>query len=208
MWEGEREVQFNESTHKDWLKDIHALLEEADAVVHYNGTKFDMPILNREFVLAGLPPPSHYHQIDLLKTVRRQFKFESNKLDYICQRLGLGGKVKHKGMSLWFGCMEGDKTSKRTMEKYNKRDVKLLRKLYKHLLPWIHNHPNVGLWIADPKKPTCTACGSTNLHLKGTQYNTKAASYKRYKCNDCATPLRSRLANKKTSENVLARTPV
>ncbi len=208
MWEGEREVTYSSINDGEerMLRRIHELLEQADCVVHYNGTKFDVPTLNREFVRYGLAPPSHYHQVDLLKTVRKQFKFESNKLDHVCQRLGLGGKVKHKGMSLWFGCMEGNKTDWKTMERYNKRDVKILRKLYRHLLPWIHNHPNVGMYMDDPRSPVCTSCGSTNVVKKGTQYNTKAASYDRYKCNSCGTPLRSRLRSKPTSENVLMRT--
>ena len=209
MWEGEREVKYGSirDGEEAMLKEIHDLLEEADAVVHYNGTKFDMPILNREFIRYSMAPPSHYHQIDLLKTVRAQFKFESNKLDSICQRLGLGAKVKHKGMSLWFGCLAGNVSDWKVMERYNKRDVKILRKLYKYLLPWIHNHPNVGMWVTDPSKPVCTTCASTKVVPKGTQYNTKAASYRRYKCLDCGTPLRSRLSTQQTSPHVLARTP-
>ena len=209
MWEGEREVMYGSirDGEQEFLERVHSLLDEADAVVHYNGTKFDMPILNREFVRFGMEPPSHYHQIDLLQTVRSQFKFESNKLDSICQRLGLGGKVQHKGMSLWFGCMEGKLADWRVMERYNKRDVKILRKLYKYLLPWIHNHPNVGMWVQDPNAPLCPSCGSTNLQEKGTQFNTKAASYKRLKCMDCGTPIRRRLQQQRTNENVTARTP-
>lgn len=209
MWEGSREVKYfsiRDGKGK-MLKEMHKLLEEADCVVHYNGTKFDIPTLHREFVKEGMEPPSHFHQIDLLKTVRKQFRFESNKLDFVCQQLGLGAKTQHKGMSLWYGCMEDDKASWNIMERYNKQDVRLLRKLYQRLLPWIHNHPNVGLWVKDPKSPTCTTCGSTNLQKKGTQFNTTASSYERYKCNSCGTPLRGRLQTRKTSENVLKRTP-
>lgn len=208
MWEGERNVQFSscKDGREQMVEKVWSLLDEADAVVHYNGTKFDIPILFREFVQLGLEPPSHFHQIDLLKTVRKQFKFSSNKLDYVCQELGLGNKTHHKGMGLWYGVMEGNFKDWRTMERYNKQDVKLLRKLYKRILPWIHNHPNVGMYIEDPKKPTCTNCGSTNVVQKGTQYNTKSASYDRFKCNTCGTPLRGRLRTKSTSENVLMRT--
>ena len=209
MWEGERTVMYGsiQDGKKQMLMEIWRLLDKADAVVHYNGTKFDIPVLFREFVKMGIEPPSHFHQIDLLKTVRKQFKFESNKLDYICQQLGLGAKTQHKGMALWYGCMDDDPASWKLMMRYNKQDVKLLRKLYKALLPWIHNHPNVGMWVDDPKKPTCTNCGSTNVHSKGTQYNTKSASYARFSCKSCGTPLRARLRNKSTSENVLMRTP-
>lgn len=207
MWEGSREVMFGDCNEEDsFIHRVWELLDEADAVVHYNGTKFDIPTLFKEFVKVGLPPPSQFHQIDLLKTVRKQFKFESNKLDYVCQQLGLGAKTQHKGMSLWYGCMEDDPKSWKIMEKYNKQDVKLLRKLYRYILPWIHNHPNVGMYVDDPKKPTCTNCGSTNVVRKGTQFNTKAVSYERLTCKSCGTPLRSRLRSKPTSENVLMRT--
>ncbi|NIV35232.1 MAG: hypothetical protein GWN58_38990, partial [Anaerolineae bacterium] len=47
------------------LEGAWELLDEADAVVHYNGKKFDIPTLNREFVKYGFTPPSPYKQIDL-----------------------------------------------------------------------------------------------------------------------------------------------
>lgn len=209
MWEGDREVIYADirDGEEDMLQQIHGLLDEADAVVHYNGTKFDIPTLNREFVRNGLTPPSHYHQIDLLRTVRSQFKFTSNKLDYICQALGLGAKTQHKGMALWFGCMKNNPADWKMMERYNKQDTKLLQKLYKHLLPWIHNHPNVAMWKDDVTRPTCTNCGSHEVQSRGTQYNTKTMSYQRYKCNACGTNLRSRLRSKATEPGVMMRTP-
>lgn len=205
MWEGSKEVMFKKISDNDMISHLWELLDEADAVVHYNGTKFDIPTVNREFVLNGMHPPSSYHQIDLLKTVRKQFKFASNKLDFVAQQLGLGAKTQHKGMTLWYDCMEGEAKAWKTMEKYNKQDVRLTRKLYRALLPWIHNHPNVGLWIEDPASPVCSTCGSHDVVAKGKQHNSKTASYKRWKCNTCGTPLRSRLATKSTSENVLVR---
>jgi len=210
MWEGERNVQFS-SIYRDgeeqMVSKVHALLEEADAVVHYYGTNFDIPTLNREFIKLGLEPPSHYYQIDLIKVVRKNFKFASNKLDFVCQQLGLGAKTHHKGMELWHKCMDRNPRAWKTMERYNKQDVKLLHRLYHKLLPWIHIHPNVGLYRDDPTRPTCSTCGSTNVVAKGTQFNARAASYKRWKCNSCGTPLRSRNKLNKNNENVLVRTP-
>jgi uncharacterized protein YprB with RNaseH-like and TPR domain len=98
-----------------------------------------VPHLNREFVLAGLEPPAPYQQIDLLTAVRKQFKFPSNKLEYVLTTLGLAGKKKHEGHELWIKCMANDPKAWRTMTAYNKRDVRALEDLYYRIKPWIPN---------------------------------------------------------------------
>ena len=185
-WVGKPTIYFESRQHKctaEMLRPLHDLLDEADAVIHFNGSKFDVPVVNKEFLLAGMDMPSPYKQIDLLQTARRQFKFPSNKLDYISQALGLGAKTKHAGMDLWKGCMDGDPKSWRIMERYNKQDVKLLEKVYHKLLPWIDNHPNHGVYT-DSNKMCCTNCGSGYLSSRGYEY-TKTGKYQRLKCNKC-----------------------
>ena len=191
-WHGEREVMFA-SVHENeefMLKEIHRLLEEADAVVHYNGKKFDMPTLNKEFIINGMEPPAPYHQIDLLQVAKKRFRFPSNKLDYVANALGLGKKVKHIGHELWVRCMAGDDQAWKMMERYNKQDVKLLEKLYKRMLPWISNHPNHGVYT-DSERPVCPNCASTKVVKKGVE-TTNTFAYQRYKCTKCGTPLRGR----------------
>ena len=66
-WYGKSKIYFNsihQSSQEEMLKEIHDLLSEADAVIHYNGTKFDIPVLNGEFAQQGYEPPTPYHQID------------------------------------------------------------------------------------------------------------------------------------------------
>ena len=173
------------------VKKIQELIEEADAIIHYNGSRFDMPILHQEFLLHDIEPPSTYFDIDLLKTVRNRFNFPSNKLDYVAQRLALGQKVPHKGMALWRGCMDGDAASWKHMEKYNKQDVLLLEKLYEVLKPYIKSHPNFGAY-AQTDQPACAKCGSEHLKRNGVERKT-TIPYQRYKCLDCHSNLRGRL---------------
>lgn len=208
-WYTQKEVQFmsvHDNSHEDVIKAIHALLCEADVVVHYNGTKFDMPTLNKEFLKHKLPPPDPYKQVDLLLVTKKQFRFPSNKLDYVSQQLGIGKKHKHIGHELWIQCMANDARAWKTMEKYNKQDVKLLEKLYAKLLPWITSHPNVALYgDALPSSPSCTNCGSTHVIKRGVEH-TKTLSYQRYKCKKCGTNLRGRFAertDKESRENIL-----
>lgn len=186
-WYGEDHIYFG-SVHNNpanFLATIYELLDQADVVCHYNGTKFDIPTLNKEFLLKGWTPPSTYKQVDLLKTARKQFKFPSNKLDYIAKALKVGKKVQHKGHQLWVECLNGDNEAWKTMEEYNKQDVVLLEQVYKKLLPWIHNHPNVGLY-GDTVSSVCPTCGSTELVKRGYSY-TASGKFQRYRCSSCGS---------------------
>ena len=190
-WLGKREVYFDsvhQSRPKAMLKRLHALIEEADAVVTYNGDRFDLPTLHKDFVKHGLDRPLPTASIDLLKTVKNQFRLASNKLDFVLGYFGLGGKKKHKGMSMWLACMRGDERAWKVMERYNKGDVTELEKLYNHLLPWIIHHPNRSVFEG---RPVCPQCGGTHIRKAGTQ-QTAAGKYQRYRCMTCKTPIRDK----------------
>lgn len=195
-WLGEREVLFSslaQDGQKKMVRRIHALVTAADATVQFNGDKFDLPTLNKEFVLQGLAPPPPTHSIDLYKVVKKRFRFPSNKLDYVAQALGLGKKVRHSGFELWVRCMATDpfdEAAWEEMRRYNVHDVRLLERLYDRLLPWIRNHPNYGLHN-DADRPVCINCGSERLQRRGVA-TTGVGRYARYQCVDCGTWQRGR----------------
>lgn len=202
-WAGEDEVMFNSIYHsrpKKMLQGIHKLLDAADAVVHYNGKAFDIPSLNKEFLLYDFPPPAPYKQIDLINTARSQFRFTSNKLDYICQRLGLGKKT-DTDFQLWVDCMNKDPDAWEKMEKYNRNDVIMLENLYNKLLPWIKNHPNLGLYTEESH--VCPHCGGNHFQKRGS-YCTSTCRYNRYRCNSCGSWFRDRHNNLTTERFVNA----
>lgn len=181
-WLGKKQVMFSsmkKTSRKKMLAEMHKLLNEADVVVSYNGLKFDLPTLNKEFISHGFAPPAPYKQIDCLREVRRVFRFQSNKLDFVSQALGLGAKQEHEGFTLWTRCMAGDRDAWRRMEKYNKRDVQLLEDLYLKLRPWIQKHPNVGNGHL-----ACPKCTSTKFQQRGYSVTT-TKKYLRYQCQDC-----------------------
>ena len=169
---------------KDYIGRIWDLLDEADAVIHYNGKKFDVPALNWEFLQMDGTPPAPYREIDLLQTVRQKFKPASRKLDYVAQQLGIGQKVEHEGMKLWQGCMDGDKDCQKRMEKYNIQDVFLLEELYEKLLPWMTNHPNRQLYSGE--RDTCPSCGGKHIQYRGYSY-TNASKFRRFRCESCGS---------------------
>lgn len=188
-WYGSKDVLFmsdHHDGHEAMIRGMWDLLNEADIVVSYNGIGFDLPHLNREFALLGLTPPAPYKQVDLIRTVRKQFNFVSNKLDNVAQELGIGGKVHHSGFDLWLQCMAGDEKAWATMKRYNIQDVKLTEKLYDRIRPWITNHPHVGMWIdgGDTDLYVCANCGH-QVKATGNKVHANVQQYDHFLCPSC-----------------------
>lgn len=181
-WHGSDQVAFRSINDVDMLSTVWGLLDQADAVVHYNGKSFDIPILYQEFLMEDMPPPSPVKHIDLKQVVSKKFRLPSNKLQYVSdQLLKLGGKESTGGFDTWVGCMNNDPEAWARMEKYNRRDVTVLEEVYDRLLPWIDSHPNRNLYQTEQG---CPNCGSTDLRREGHAYTLQGA-FQRYQCRGC-----------------------
>jgi DNA polymerase elongation subunit (family B) len=170
-------------THNEMVGHAHRLLGECDAALHYNGKRFDIPYLNKEFLIEGLGPPVPYANIDLYAVVKKRFRFPSNKLDYVSQEMGFGGKVHHEGHELWVKVLAGDEDAQRRMQEYNEQDVVLLEQMYRQLRPWIPSHPNVALIDGEG---SCVVCGSMKLVERESAY-TAMSKYKQFQCLKCGS---------------------
>lgn len=189
--------------HDAMIEAAYEVVDEADAIVHYNGTQFDMKHLNREFMLEGYVPPASYKNIDLLRIVKQQFKFPSNKLEYVASALGIGSKLSNPGMQMWIDCLDGDEKAWKMMEKYCAQDVALTQALYDLLQGWIPRHPNRALYVQDQENPICPNCGSTHIVLNGVERPARVNAYQRYRCQDCGAPSRGRKIISKAGPGVL-----
>lgn len=194
-WEGNKEVIFDsvfnyKKLFKKNFRDeskiilgIWKLMDEADIIVGHNGDRFDFPWLNTVFVRHGYRPVAPFKTVDTCTQAKVNFKFISNKLDFICRRLNLGVKVHHDGFDLWTRCMNGYAPSWKLMERYNRFDVILLQKLYNKLRPFMKRHPNLAMYDRSGK-PTCPHCGGHRTVSKGV-HHTQATSYRRRLCIEC-----------------------
>ena len=169
------------------LEELHRVMEDADIIITYNGNRFDLPTLNKEFLLNGFKPPAPYKSVDLYPVVKRKFRFASNKLDHVAQQLKLGQKVTHAGFQMWIDVMNGDPAAQHEMKTYNIHDVVLLERVYEKILPWIPNHPNQSHHSGSH---VCPNCGSSKLQHRGYA-TTAAGKYQRYQCQDCGKWSRS-----------------
>jgi hypothetical protein len=185
-WLGESKVYcFSRRTRseKELVKDLHALFNEADFLIAHNGDDFDYKKTNAKFIEFGLKPPKPSTTIDTKKIAKKYFRFQTNKLDDLCEKLEVGRKQKHEGFDLWLGCMKGVTASLLKMESYNKQDVKILEKLYLKLRPWIKNQPGLAIAV-DPVQ--CPNCGGYKMPKKGPRVR-RQRRVQTYQCNDCGS---------------------
>ena len=143
-WLGDKDVSVCSErvfTHRKLIERLHNVYSQADYVVGHNLFAFDDKVSNTDFLLNKFMPPHPHRVVDTLKIAKKYFRFNSNKLDDLAQRLGIGRKLPHTGFPMWKGCMAGDKASWNLMEKYNKHDIVLLEGVYNRFLPWINLPP-------------------------------------------------------------------
>jgi DNA polymerase elongation subunit (family B) len=164
------------------LERVWALLDEADIVVGWNTSRFDVQVLQGAFEVNQLGRPRPHRDVDLYKTCRKSFRWESAKLDYVARMLGVGSKVKHHGFELWPECMAGDVKARRLMKRYNIGDVKLTEQILWRLWKWVTPFPHQGLYGGP--RAGCPRCGS--MQVEQREYAVKLMGrYARWFCLKC-----------------------
>lgn len=194
-WHHERRVMWKSEYHHskaemvEWSRD---LFHEADIIVHFNGTTFDVPWLQTEIALADLWEPSPMQQVDMLQVVRKKFRFMSNKLENVVERFGVGLKMQNTGFQMWRDIEVGTDEEKAKawalMKRYCMQDVRVEEKLYDRILGWIPSHPNMSLYLGHD---ACRNCGSAELVYEGWSY-TSEGRFHRFHCTQCGKWDRSR----------------
>jgi len=170
-------------------KELWKLFDQADVLIGHNILKFDLPKAQTRFLINKLAPPSPFRVIDTLRVAQQNFRFGSNKLDYIGQLL-LNDKKIHTEYQLWLRCLDGDAPSLEEMLAYNKKDVFLLEEAYVLLRPYIKNHPNMAIY-QESIEPSCPTCGSVDIDECG-HYTTSVNTYIAFRCKNCGAICRSR----------------
>ncbi len=134
------------------LLEIWHLLNEADWVIGHNAKSFDVKKINARLVLNGLPKPSPFKVVDTLEIAKRNFKFTSNRLQYLTDNLCEAKKLNHSkfpGHTLWTECMKGNKEAWDEMKAYNIADVLSLEELFYILASWDNSLPSEDVYVDD-----------------------------------------------------------
>lgn len=187
-WEDDKDVMFlqwdSKQSDKKMLEQFVKITNQADELVGHNGDKFDLSWIRTRCLFHKIEMFPNYITIDTLKVSRSKFRFNSNKLDYIAQYLGMGKKI-HTDFSLWKNILlNKDKVAMAKMIKYCKMDVILLEKVYKQLASHIMPKTHYGV-IFGSDRNDCPECGSDNCVKHGTRVTAGGTKHQRYQCNTC-----------------------
>jgi uncharacterized protein YprB with RNaseH-like and TPR domain len=169
---------------KKMLESFVKIANEADELVGHNGDKFDLAWIRTRCLFHRISMFPNYGTIDTLKYARSKFRFNSNKLDYIAQFLGLGKKI-HTGYDLWKKIvLDKDKKSLEHMVKYCKEDVNILERVYNELSTHIPAKTHHGV-INGGENCSCPECGLNNMKFSKKRISAIGTYRIQLQCVDC-----------------------
>jgi uncharacterized protein YprB with RNaseH-like and TPR domain len=197
-WEGKEEIYSlswdNKQSDKKLLEKFIKIANEADELVGHNGDKYDLPWVRTRCLYHGLNLFPSYVTVDTLKYARSKFKFNSNKLDYIAQFLGLGTKIS-TGFGLWKDIvLHKDEKAMEQMIEYCKGDVLLLEKIYNKLAP----HFPEKLHVSEDKTD-CPTCGNNKWSFTKSRMSALGTIRVQMQCKKCG---RYHTVSKKTYDSI------
>jgi len=186
-WEGEKKVdvlEWNKGCDKKLLKEFSAIALDADELIAHNGDKFDMRWFNTRNIFHGLPALPRFKTVDTLKIARSNFYFNSNRLDYLGQFLGLGNKIKTE-FGLWKDiCQHNCPEAMSKMVRYAKQDVKLLQAVWEKINAYHPQKTHVGTMMGRSKW-TCPHDGSKNVSKHKLKFTAAGTRQRQMQCLDC-----------------------
>jgi uncharacterized protein YprB with RNaseH-like and TPR domain len=205
-WEGSDEVHSltwdKNHCDKKLLKKFVKELEKADEAIAHNGDRFDIKWLRTRALFHGVNMNHTINTIDTLKWAKSGFNFNSNKLDYIAQFLGVGKKMETGGLDLWKKiCLEKCGESLVKMVDYCKQDVVILEKVFQKLNPYSKPKTHYAV-LRSGEKFQCPECGKL-ANYKSMYTTAQGTIQHRMQCSDRKECRKQFKINNKTYQEYL-----
>jgi hypothetical protein len=188
------------------LEEFAYVSQEADELVAHNGDKFDLRWFKGRNAFHKLPPLPDYKTVDTCAIAKRNFDWNSYKLDYIAYKLLGEGKIKTE-FQLWKDValpvmitemakqVKGEVTIPKDMMqryddamdfmvKYCKRDVVLLERVWEEIQPYYKPKSHVG--VAEGRERwTCPQCASEHVIKSKNRTTPMGMPRHQMHCKDC-----------------------
>lgn len=115
------------------------VLADYDILMTWYGDRFDIPYLRTRCVMNRLEFPVYrelYH-IDLWKTSRSKFRFRSNRLANVTEKLNVEDRKTPVDPQVWIAILRGDDGAISYVAEHNRKDVIVLEDVYKLFRPFM-----------------------------------------------------------------------
>lgn len=169
---------------KKMLIDFINVANKADEIIAHNGDRFDIKWVRTRCIFHRIPMFPNYRTLDTLKKAKSGFNFNSNRLDYIAQFLGVGAKVKHSGFDMWKGVMNNEKEALNEMVNYCEGDIIVLEDVFLTMQNYIKPNTHAGV-INNNMKYSCPCCSSENIQLVKNNVTAMGTIKRLINCLDC-----------------------
>jgi len=169
---------------KQMLIDFIKVANQADEMIAHNGDRFDIKWIRTRCIYHRIPMFPNYKTLDTLKKAKSGFNFNSNKLDYIAQYLGVGAKVKHSGFDMWKGVMNNDKKALDEMVNYCEGDIIVLEDVFLTMQNYIKQNTHAGV-LNNNLKYSCPCCSNEQITLVKNNVTAMGTIKRLIECNDC-----------------------
>jgi hypothetical protein len=187
-----RLTEWDKGGRGQFLKNVHALMAEADIIVGHYLDQADIPWLKGDFYFPrighphrpNLKPLPPFKTVDTLK-VLRQFKSGApfKSLDAVCQIIGIPAKTDRYDAEAMERAVAGSTEDRERLVDYCAGDVIATQWLYDWERPHIKNHP--ALFVdGQSKLDTCRACGRETKPI-AKRYVADVFTYSMQRCGTC-----------------------
>lgn len=186
-WQGEDKVhtvRWKNGCDKNVIKEFVKVVSQADECVGHNLKRFDEKWLMTRCIKHGILALPKYKVYDTLLKARSKFNFNSNKLDYIAEFLGLGNKLKHRGLAMWDDIiLRNCPLAMEEMIDYCEKDVVLTEEVYNKLV--VYDLPTMHVGVMNGlHKGTSPYTGGSNISLYKTEVSQAGTIKRMMKCKD------------------------
>ena len=187
-WEGSEKIHSltwdKDLCDRQMLIDFIEVANQADELIAHNGDRFDIKWIRTRCIYHRIPMFPNYRTLDTLKKAKSGFNFNSNRLDYIAQFLGVGAKVKHSGFDMWKGVMKGDKEALKEMVNYCEGDIIVLEDVFLTMQNYIKPNTHAGV-LNNNLKYSCPTCGGEHSTLIKNNVTAMGTIKRLMECESC-----------------------
>jgi hypothetical protein len=188
-----RFTEWDKGGRAQFLKNVHAVMAEADIVIGHNVDGADVPWLKGDFYMPRighkhrpkLHPLPPFKTVDTLKVMRKEFKSGApfKGLDALCQILGLPSKTDRYDPQAMERAVAGSVEDRERLTDYCAGDVIAGQWLYDWTRP--HNKSHPALFVDGQNKlTTCNRCGHETRDV-ARRYVANVLTYSMRRCTEC-----------------------